>query len=270
MHLNKKLKYIFLTFPLLTFCIILSCSNETPLIPEETENLIGNAGLNHYVNVWDTVYLNGSIGKVSSDIEFIWSFASKPLGSEAVLSDSLISNPTFVVDKIGWYALELILKQGEKYSEPDYVLIQTRFQKSAQYFPNTIGNEWHYEVKNSNGIIIDTFIVEIVGSTTLPDGKTAFIWAYKGEHSLFFRANDSLYVTGQNDTIVFYECYRSQELYFIIKTYVIPFTVDNVPGTSEVYSKDSISIRARPVPQNYIMSDLSLTQVIVMGDCFFL
>lgn len=236
--MNKKLKYILLIFPLLIFYIFLSCSEDIPVNTNDyTELSPGEAGINQSINVFDTVYLNGSNGKTSNDVEYIWSFALKPSGSKATLSDTSFSNPTFYADKIGWYALELILKQGEKYSVPDYVLIQARFQKSSHYFPNTVGNEWHYEVKNSSGNIINTFRVEIVGSTIMPDEKPANIWIYDSENRFFYF--DTLYVTDQNDTVQFYRWTSKQP--HLWSYYIIPFTVHN---SSYVYSKDSISIQA--------------------------
>ena len=234
--MNKKSKYILLIFLLLIFCIFISCNEDIPVNTSDYLVLSpGEAGINQSINVFDTVYLNGSNGKSFNDVEIIWSIVLKPSGSKAKLSDTSISNPTFYADKIGWYAFELVLIQGEKYSEPDYALVQSKFQTSEQYFPNTIGNEWHYEVKNSSGKIIDTVRVQIVGSVIMPDGKPANIWVYNREYSFFYP--DTLLITVQNDTLKFYGWISQQpHLWYY---YIIPFTVDNSSG---VYSKDSISI----------------------------
>ena len=237
--MNKKLKYILLKFLLLIFCIFISCNEDIPVNTSDYSVFApGEAGINRAINVFDTVYLNGSNGNTSNDVEYIWSFALKPSGSKATLSDTSISDPTFYADKIGWYALELVLKEEEKFSEPDYILIKAKFQKSSHYFPNTVGNEWHYEVKSLTRNIIDTLKIEIVGSTIMPDGKPANIWAYDSEISYFYV--DKLYVTGQDDTVRFY-WWPSQQP-FIMYSYIIPFTVGNELGSSLVINNDSVSI----------------------------
>jgi PKD repeat protein len=67
------------------------------------------------------VVKNGDIitldGSASSDangdtLTFDWSFISKPDGSEAILSDSTVENPTFIADVAGIYKVKLVVTDG--------------------------------------------------------------------------------------------------------------------------------------------------------------
>jgi len=70
--LNKKSKYILLIFLLLIFCIFISCNEDIPVNTSDYLVLSpGEAGINQSINVFDTVYLNGSNGKSFNDVEII-------------------------------------------------------------------------------------------------------------------------------------------------------------------------------------------------------
>ena len=98
-----------------------------------TENAppVANAGPDQSILVTEQVFLDGS---ASSDVNhdpltFTWSFASKPEGSIAVLSDPNAAKPTFTVDKPGSYVMQLIVKDGTVDSLPDTVVITTQNSK---------------------------------------------------------------------------------------------------------------------------------------------
>src|SRR3989442_1596441 len=87
-----------------------------------------NAGPDQTVFVTSTVQLNGA---ASSDADgdpltYHWSFVSRPIGSNAVLSDRSAVRPTFVVDLPGRYTIQLIVNDGFADSPSDTVLIDTQ------------------------------------------------------------------------------------------------------------------------------------------------
>ncbi|HEX6162132.1 MAG TPA: PKD domain-containing protein, partial [Vicinamibacterales bacterium] len=88
---------------------------------------VANAGADQTARVGDTVTLDGS---TSSDVDgdslsFRWSFASKPAGSGAVLSDAFAVAPSFTIDLPGAYVVQLIVNDGLVDSAPDTVTITT-------------------------------------------------------------------------------------------------------------------------------------------------
>jgi hypothetical protein len=88
---------------------------------------VAKAGADQAVQVNDPVQLDGS---GSSDVDgdsliFKWSFAYRPIGSNAALSDTNVEKPTFVVDVTGTYTLQLIVNDGTVNSTPDTVTIST-------------------------------------------------------------------------------------------------------------------------------------------------
>jgi K319L-like, PKD domain len=88
---------------------------------------VANAGPDQTVFVGDIVTLNGG---ASSDVDgdpltYSWSLTTRPTGSSATLSNPTTVNPTFVVDRFGTYAAELIVNDGTVDSRPDTVTIST-------------------------------------------------------------------------------------------------------------------------------------------------
>jgi hypothetical protein len=87
----------------------------------------------------DTATLDGSS---SSDVDehpltFAWSFVSVPAGSAAKLSDSTAEKPTFLVDVVGTYAIQLIVNDGFVDSDPESVNVVTgNFLPIADAGPN--------------------------------------------------------------------------------------------------------------------------------------
>lgn len=86
-----------------------------------------SAGADQSAKVGKTVQLNGS---ASSDpnslpLTFQWSFTSRPQGSAAVLSNPATVNPTFVLDVVGTYVLQLIVDNGFQPSSADTMTVST-------------------------------------------------------------------------------------------------------------------------------------------------
>jgi chitodextrinase len=86
---------------------------------------VANAGPNQVVQAGTTVTLDGS-GSTDPNgdaLGFNWSLTSFPAGSEALLSDPNVIEPSFVADVPGDYVAQLIVNDGEFNSSPDTVMI---------------------------------------------------------------------------------------------------------------------------------------------------
>ena len=85
---------------------------------------VANAGSNQDVLVGQSVQLNGTCTDVDNDITTrTWSFVSKPVGSNAALSNATLLNPTFTPDLPGSYQLRLICNDGHVNSNQSLVSI---------------------------------------------------------------------------------------------------------------------------------------------------
>ncbi len=94
---------------------------------------VANAGPNQTPQLGDTVILDGSAsfdvdisasGDADSDmLTYSWSFLLNP--SAATLSDATAVNPSFNIDVLGDYVLQLIVNDGTVDSEPDTVSVST-------------------------------------------------------------------------------------------------------------------------------------------------
>ena len=122
-----------------------------------SENSIpqARAGDNQSVTTLSTVMLNGS-GSSDADADhliYIWNIISKPLESNATLSDNTLVNPTFVADKDGTYAFELIVNDGisnSKNSSENVVLI-TATTTNATPIAKTTDNQY---VKTGSTVVL--------------------------------------------------------------------------------------------------------------------
>ena len=102
---------------------------DTDIVTESTENLVpmADGGFDRSVYVGDKVILDGS-GSIDPDgdsLTFSWSFATKPLNSEATLDDMTLMNPDFIVDVAGIYIVSLTVNDGTVDSVPSMVIINT-------------------------------------------------------------------------------------------------------------------------------------------------
>jgi len=89
---------------------------------------IANAGANQTVFIDTTVHLNGT-GSYDPDglrITYSWSFVSIPTGSSATLSGTTTPTPSFYMDKVGNYTIQLIVSDGELTSAPSQVVVSTK------------------------------------------------------------------------------------------------------------------------------------------------
>ena len=89
---------------------------------------VANAGADQGRCVGDAVTLDGSGSSDVDDdeLEFSWSFTSRPAGSSAALANAGSVSPSFTLDKAGDYVLRLIVSDGSALSEPDSVTVSTQ------------------------------------------------------------------------------------------------------------------------------------------------
>ena len=98
--------------------VIISTSNSAP---------VANAGANQEPRVGDTVMLDGS---ASSDVDvdeltYSWSFLLVPPGSTPAMSDPTVVNPSFDINVLGDYVVQLIVNDGTVDSVPDTMVVST-------------------------------------------------------------------------------------------------------------------------------------------------
>ena len=199
-----------------------SCAEDSPVLPSSP---VANAGDDRLVEVFDTVYLQGSLKKIPAAIEYVWTFEYKPEGSQVKFSDSSSSNPFFIPDVEGFYNVQLVVRVGESYSQPDYVVIHSIYKKSKQYFPNSVGSKWIYKTTNLNNEV-DTFTIQIVGDTILVGNEQATIWVSDiNTPSYFYKQFDTLYFESIDDTLIFKRWWGYD--WITMASYIVPFEVGN-------------------------------------------
>jgi len=86
---------------------------------------LADAGPNQAVALYGTANLDGSASSDpnSDSLTYLWTMTSKPIGSTALLSSTTSVNPTFVVDLVGDYVVELKVNDGMTDSLADSVVI---------------------------------------------------------------------------------------------------------------------------------------------------
>ena len=86
---------------------------------------VADAGPDQVVAIGDLITLDGT-GSSDADgdpLTYEWSFVERPPGSQVTLDDPTAVNPTFVVDALGSYVLELAVDDGLESSAPDTVTV---------------------------------------------------------------------------------------------------------------------------------------------------
>jgi hypothetical protein len=130
---NKMISKYFGAIMLASLTMIAACSGGGDSTPASTSNqvqqgqsttLIANAGPDQSVFTGSTIALNGSksINPSGGSLSYSWRL-SKPVGSNAVLSDGKIVNPSFTADIAGTYEVTLIVSDGTQSSAPDDVFV---------------------------------------------------------------------------------------------------------------------------------------------------
>jgi RHS repeat-associated protein len=96
-------------------------------ITAQVQPPIANAGSNQTVTTRSTVQLDGtgSTDPAGLPLAYLWSFVSIPTGSTATLNSRTAAKPTFVADKQGTYAVQLIVSDAYSSSAASTVTIST-------------------------------------------------------------------------------------------------------------------------------------------------
>lgn len=109
-------KYVWIFLVILSAFILFAC--------EESSLPVADAGGDQTVSPGSEVILDGS-GSYDPDndpLTYLWTLAS-PEGSNAVLSDATIVNPTFTADVEGIYVARLVVNDGAWDSQPSITMI---------------------------------------------------------------------------------------------------------------------------------------------------
>lgn len=115
-----------------------------PMPSPQSQAPVANAGNNQTVAAGSTVTLSGSASNLpaGAGANFQWSFVSMPSGSTATLSNAtasnvIVSNATFVADKVGTYQVQLVVSDSSGTSAPSMVTITAQIQPpTANAGPN--------------------------------------------------------------------------------------------------------------------------------------
>ena len=144
---------------------------------------VAGAGADRMIHLGEVVTLDGS---GSSDPEqdyplsYSWQITSKPEGSTAVLSDTNAVNPSFTVDMLDDYTIELVVTDNlGAQSAPDYVLI-TSYNTSpiADAGPNQILHQGEIVTLDGSGSSDpeqDYPLAYAWQITSKPEGSTAVL-----------------------------------------------------------------------------------------------
>ena len=124
---------------------------------------VANAGPDQTVVVGHIVTLDGSHSTdVDGDaLQYQWTLVGRPSGSQVALSDPTLVLPTFVVDRPGNYAVQLIVNDGKVNSAPDTVTITTNTLPVANAGPDQtvfVGTTVHLDGSQSSDVDGDALL----------------------------------------------------------------------------------------------------------------
>ena len=113
---------------------------------------VANADADQNVKTGSKVVLNGngSFDPNGDPLTYAWSFTATPIGSAAVLSSSMASQPTFTADLAGTYVVRLVVNDGATDSSPDSVTITASTFNSA---PTASAGAPQYVVSGASAVV---------------------------------------------------------------------------------------------------------------------
>ncbi len=124
---------------------------------------VANAGQNQTVSVGNSVTLDGSksYDPQGYALTYWWKIEQKPVGSNAVLSSTNPSQPTFLVDQIGKYGISLTVSSQGGVSTSSTVIV-TGIASSAT---------WHHLTSIPSDRQIYSLAIDPVNTNTLYAGS---------------------------------------------------------------------------------------------------
>ena len=143
-----------------------------------------DAGTDQIANVGSTVQLDGigsyDFDEYGDELTYSWSIKSKPEGSLAELSNSTIVNPTFIVDKVGDYTVQLVVSDGIDDSDPATVIITAvDIAQFAGFWSGTTSQDYSLSFSVSNEGQITDFVVKMCMSIGFGSYCTGYFYQKK-------------------------------------------------------------------------------------------
>jgi hypothetical protein len=203
---------------------ILDSQPNTAMITADNIRPVAHAGPDQTVLVGQTVQLDGS---GSSDVDgdpltFAWAFTSRPIGSQATLSDPTLVNPTFVADQPGTYVVQLIVNDGTVDSLPDTVTLAGESRPVAHAGPD------------QTVLVGQTVQLDGSGSSDVDGDPLTFAWAFTSQP-----ANSQATLSNPAAT-------NPTFVADVLGTYVVQLIVND--GTVDSLLPDTVTITASVPP----------------------
>ncbi len=136
---------------------------------------IANAGPDQKVaaaGIMVTLVGSGSSDPDGGTPTYSWIFTTRPVGSMAALSSSVVSNPTFTPDKAGKYELSLVVNDGVVSSPADTVTV-----RAGMPVPDTGQTRWYSIAFGDDGdYTINPMSYTDNGDGTIFDNITGLTW----------------------------------------------------------------------------------------------
>jgi len=184
---------------------------------------IANGGTDQHVRSGQPLTLDGSksIDADNDALSYLWSFISKPAGSNAVLSDYKAIKPVFTPDMDGDYIIRLIVNDGKADSSQSVITVKSVTDPSLLFSSNSSKNVVNIDGYVQAGSQYNSFVANISNETfTLT--KYEFT---SGETVIFSATSDSLdnnqLVAGQAIGYTTTLSLSKQDLGFVAKYYFI-------------------------------------------------